>query len=84
MLSEIFGVLQELLEELKIPYTIVPPNVWKSSFKIAGKGRAVEKKMAKDYILNTYGIKCTEDEADAACLGAHIIANSIEEFDWTN
>jgi len=46
MLAEVFGVLHELMEELDMKYTIVPPVTWKASFKFAGKGRTAEKKMA--------------------------------------
>jgi hypothetical protein len=46
MLAEVFGVLHELMEELDIKYTIVPPITWKASFKFAGKGRSAEKKAA--------------------------------------
>ena len=46
ILAEVFGVVHELLTERDIPYTAVPPVVWKASFKIAGKGRAQEKKAA--------------------------------------
>lgn len=82
MLAEVFGVMTELLEEKGYEYTIVPPIVWKATFKIAGKGRAKEKKMAQDYVFKTYGMKCTEDEADATCIGAHIIKKQDSEFDW--
>ena len=40
ILAETFGVIHELLTEIKMDYTIVPPIVWKASFKIAGKGRS--------------------------------------------
>jgi hypothetical protein len=46
VLAEVFGVVLELLTELEIDYTIVPPIVWKATFKIAGKGRAKEKQLA--------------------------------------
>jgi hypothetical protein len=46
MLAEVFGVVLELLEELKINYYTVAPNVWKATFKIAGKGREVEKRLS--------------------------------------
>ena len=82
MLAEVFGVIHELVQELDVNYTIVPPIVWKATFKIAGKGRAQEKKMAQAYVLNTYGIKCTEDEADATCIGAHYIKKSTTELNW--
>ena len=83
MLAEVFGVVHELMEELDMNYTIVPPIVWKATFKIAGKGRAKEKKLAQEYIFNTYGVKCTEDEADATCIGAHIIQKQNSQFDWS-
>ena len=31
-------VVHELMTELEMDYTIVPPIVWKATFKIAGKG----------------------------------------------
>ena len=73
ILAEVFGVVHELMTELDMDYTTVPPIVWKATFKIAGKGRAKEKKLAQEYVFNTYGIRCTEDEADATCIGAHVI-----------
>ena len=82
ILAEVFGVVHELMTELEMDYTIVPPIVWKATFKIAGKGRKVEKKLAQEYVLATYGIKCTEDEADATCIGAHIIKKQGSEFNW--
>lgn len=83
ILAEVFGVVHELLTEMEMDYTIVPPIVWKATFKIAGKGRAKEKEMARNYVLNTYNINCTEDEADAVCIGTHIIKKQESEFDWT-
>ena len=52
ILAEVLGVLCELLQELDMDYTIVPPIVWKATFKIAGKGRTEEKKLAQKYVLN--------------------------------
>ena len=82
VLAEVFGVVHELMTELEMDYTIVPPIVWKATFKIAGKGRKAEKKLAQEYVLATYGIQCTEDEADATCIGAHVIKKQDSEFDW--
>ena len=75
-------VVLELLTELDVDYIIVPPIVWKATFKIAGKGRKQEKKMAQEYVRSTYGINCTEDEADATCIGAHVVKKQELEFDW--
>lgn len=83
MLAEVFGVILELLQERKMTYYVVAPNVWKATFKIAGKGRDTEKKLAQQYVLNEYNIKCTQDEADAVCIGIHIIKNINTNFDWS-
>ena len=83
MLAEVFGVVHELVNELDVSYAIVPPIVWKATFKIAGKGRTQEKKMAQTYIKATLGLDCTEDEADAACIGLHYLKKQEKEFDWS-
>ena len=82
MLAEVYGVIEETLNEIGIDYYIIPPTVWKSTVKIAGKGREKEKPLAQKYILDNYGMVCSEDEADAACLGVHVINLKNSEFDW--
>lgn len=82
VLAEVVGVIQELLTELHIKYSMVAPIVWKATFKIAGKGRAKEKQLAQAYIRSALGLDCTEDEADAACIGLHALAKKKTEFDW--
>ena len=82
VLAEVFGVVHELVNELDVDYTIVPPIVWKATFKIAGKGRTQEKKMAQAYIQSTLGLACTEDEADAACIALHVIKKAQTEYNW--
>ena len=82
MLAEVYGVVEETLKEINIDYYIIPPVVWKATVKIAGKGREAEKKLAQKYIAETYGCTCTEDEADAACLGTHVIKKENSEFNW--
>ncbi len=83
ILAEVLGVIYELLTEMKIKNTAVAPIVWKATFKIAGKGRSQEKKMAKAHIQSTFGLACTEDEADAACIGLHYLKKQTAEFDWS-
>ena len=83
MLAEVYGVVEETLKEHEVDYYIIPPMVWKSTVGIAGKGRAAEKKLAQKYILYNYCVECTEDEADAACLGVHVIKKENSEFDWS-
>lgn len=82
VLAEVFGVIHELCSEIKMPYTAVLPIKWKAHFKIAGKGRTQEKKMAQAYVLKNYNIKCTEDEADSLCIALYHYDNS-NVFDWS-
>jgi Holliday junction resolvasome RuvABC endonuclease subunit len=81
-LAEVFGVVHELLTELKIKYTTVLPIKWKAHFKIAGKGRTQEKKMAQAYVEKNCAMKCTEDEADSLCIALYHYDNS-NAFDWS-
>lgn len=81
-LAEVFGVIQELCAELKIKYSIVHSQTWKSTLNIGGKTRAEQKKQAQLYVQTMYDIKPTTDEADAVCIGAHIIKNSNKNFNW--
>ena len=83
MLAEVFGVIHETLQEIGIEYYIIPPMVWKSTIGIAGKGREKEKSLAQKWVMENYNIKCTEDEADAACLGYHVVKKADNEFDWS-
>lgn len=82
VLAEVFGVMHELCSEIKMPYTAVLPIKWKAHFKIAGKGRTQEKKMAQAYALNSYNMKCTEDEADSLCIALYHFDQS-NVFDWS-
>ena len=75
ILAEVFGVILMLCTELKINYTIVSSNTWKSTLKIKGKKRSEQKRDAQRYVLEKYGIKAIQDTVDAICIGAHMIAN---------
>ena len=76
ILAEVFGVILMLCTELKINYTIISSNTWKSTLKIKGKKRSEQKQDAQRYVLEHYGIKAIQDTVDAICIGAHMIANS--------
>lgn len=82
ILAEAFGTVHEFLTEIKMPYSIAMPIQWKAHFKIAGKGRTQEKKMAQAYVLKNYNIKCTEDEADSLCIALYYFDKS-NVFDWS-
>ena len=78
-LANVYGVLLETLIEIGMDYEIISSNTWKSKCGIRKLGRDKEKKAAQDFVNNTYGIKVTQDEADAICLGYSCLC-----FDWTN
>lgn len=82
-LAEVFGVLYELFVTLKMPRTAVLSTVWKSTLGIKGKDRAAQKKAAQAWVEQTYGVKPTQDECDAICIGAHYVNNKVEVFDWS-
>ena len=46
-LAMVFGVVLELLEEMEIPYEIVPSSTWKSKLNIKGRSRAEQKRAAQ-------------------------------------
>ncbi len=73
VLANVYGIILELCEELNIKYKIVSSNTWKSTLKIKGKNRSEQKKNAQNYVQERYNVKCTQDEADAICIGTHMI-----------
>lgn len=95
VLANVYGVILELCEELKINYIIVSSNTWKSSLSIKGKNRPAQKKDAQRYVWETYKLKVAQDTVDAICIGSHVCgaglsrsasaatANKNEGFDWS-
>lgn len=81
ILAEVYGVISMTLAEAGVKHSSVLASSWKSTLGIKGKQRAEQKRNAQKYILDHYGLKVTQDEADAACIGAHHIAKSAN--DWT-
>lgn len=69
VLAEVYGLIDQVASELKIPHRSYLASSWKSQLGIKGKDRAEQKRNAQKYVLNTYNVKCTQDEADAICIG---------------
>lgn len=85
-LAEVFGVIYELVTELGISNRAVLSTVWKSSLGLLhGKGqdRTAQKREAQLWVTNTYGIKPTQDECDAICIGAYASLKNKKAFDWS-
>lgn len=82
ILAAVFGVVLETATELDKEHIVVHSQVWKSSLQIKGRTRADQKKSAKEYVINTYGIKPTQDEADSICIGTYVCKNEVGH-DWS-
>ena len=87
VLAEVFGVISELLVEMKIPQTAVLASSWKSTLGIKGKDRTAQKQNAQKWVVDTYSVKPTQDECDAICIGVHKLqkgtAASTSDCAWT-
>lgn len=85
ILAEVFGVISELLVEMKIPQSAVLASSWKSALGIKGRARAEQKQNAQKWVVDTYSVKPTQDECDAICIGAHCNKHTPDiGFDWAD
>ena len=82
ILAEVYGVIGEALEERKIPHSSVLAATWKSYLGIKGRNRQEQKQNAQVYVIKTYGIKPTQDECDAICIGDY--KTQYSKNDWSN
>lgn len=85
-LAEVFGVITELLVEMKIPYSAILASSWKSALGIKGRARAEQKKNAQIWVTVRYGIKPTQDECDSICIGNCFCRKKSEDkgINWAN
>lgn len=78
-LAMLQGAILVALTEVEIKYHLVYASQWKSYANIKGKNRTQQKQNTQQYVLEKYGKKVTQDEADAICIGEYI-ANKIENW----
>lgn len=88
VLAEVFGVIYELITEMGVPSHAVLASVWKSVVGIKGRARAEQKRNAQQHVIDTYGIKATQDESDAICIGEYYIKKHLNfkeksGFNWS-
>ena len=81
-LAMVYGTTMLLLEEKNIKYDIISSNTWKSKCKIKKTGREAEKKAAQSFVEKEYGIRVSQDKADAICLGYSQLKKP--DFNWTD
>lgn len=81
ILAEVFGVITAYLSEIDMPHSTVLATQWKPAVGVKGRTRPEQKRNAQKFIQDKYGLKVTQDEADAACIGLYKIQQSIN--DWS-
>lgn len=82
VLAEVFGVLYELCIYMELPVDAILAGTWKSTLGIKGKTRPEQKRNAQKWVEETYGVKPTQDECDAICIGAHAVRQINSEINW--
>lgn len=76
ILAELIGVIQEFAIENQLQLEIVSSATWRHTCGVRGKKREDKKANAQKHVLEKYGLKVSDDEADAICLGEHAVAES--------
>ena len=76
------GALLAYLVDNKIDYNIIPSVTWKKKCGIKGRARAEQKKNAQLYVEKEFGIKATQDESDAICIGKSYLKDNENTFNW--
>lgn len=83
-LAQLQGAIVEICYQQKIPYEIISPNEWRSACKLLkgqAKDRNSQKRAAQSWVRERFGKVCTQDEADAICIGYAANAQS-NELNW--
>lgn len=83
ILAEVYGVLSELGNSMKILVDSEFSSSWKSGLNIKGKTRPEQKRNAQLYVKDTFGIEATQDECDAICIGSYYVNKNNSVFDWS-
>ena len=80
ILANLQGVILDTLFENKIPFQLAYSTEWRKFCGVGeGRGRENKKRQAQEKVESWYNQKCTQDEADAICIGkyfCHVINNN--------
>ncbi len=68
-LAHLQGVLINAAKEKGLSSKVISPSTWRHSIGFKGKGRTIQKKNAKIFVMNNFGIDAHEDESEAICIG---------------
>ena len=81
-LAKLQGVVLDILLELSVRCSLVYSTVWREKCGIGGTGRENKKKAAQDKVKMWYNLQCTQDEADAICIGKYFTLTNNNG--WSN
>lgn len=81
-LAKLQGVLLDTLFEQNVECGLVYSSAWRKVCGVEASGRENKKKAAQDKVKLWYDIKCTQDEADAICIGKYFTLNIKEKSSW--
>ena len=74
VLANLQGVLLDVLYETQIPHELVYSSTWRQYCNVGNdKKREDKKKAAQAQVKNWYQQTCTQDEADAICIGKYFV-----------
>lgn len=80
ILANLQGVLIDTLLESSVDHDLVSVNTWRNYCNVGqGTGRENKKKQAQEKVKLWYNQNCTQDEADAICIGkyfSHLLKNT--------
>lgn len=74
-LSILNGLIREFCILNELTYTVVSVTTWRKYLCIPQRPRDLSKKSAQAFVYNRYGLKLSEDECDAICIGTWYVAN---------
>lgn len=84
-LAQLQGAILELAQSCHLPCEILAPSEWRAKcnfLKGNEKTRASQKKIAQEWVLKQFNAKCTQDEADAICIGFAADKATGNELNW--
>lgn len=77
ILAWLQGSLLHTLFKLDIDTRIIHVSQWRSTCNLKGRSRPELKAAAQALIKQNYGLTVTQDEADAICIGYHVIKKEV-------
>lgn len=83
-LARLQGILMITCHDNKVPFEICPTNTWRHSCGVKGKTRTDKKRSMQLLVQQWYGVKVSEDEADAIGIGHHLVGYIQKNTTVTN